>query len=268
MMHDLGPTGIVIPIHNKLKKLFCLSEWHKQYFLKTFPQFENNTDPYHYGIDHLKFGDVDETKKIRHSFIYSSFPNRGLIVLLKMWPLIKKKIPDATLNIYCDVYNDWSNKNFPEEMKEIQSMLWDESGVEKYYSQGIVYHGWVSKEKLAQGWKQSDVWFYPCKFAETFCLTALEAATTKTLAITNNLAALQNTVGDRGVSIEGDVITKEWQEKALNAIVDVLTNPAYKKELVDKNYEWSQEHTWKKRAVKFYDTYLEDIYKLKKESDL
>jgi hypothetical protein len=87
-------------------------------------------------------------------------------------------------------------------------------------------------------------------------LTALESATTKTLAITNNLAALQNTVGDRGVSIEGDVTTEEWQEKALNAIVDILNNPERKQELINKNYEWAKEHTWEKRATTFYNQFL------------
>jgi hypothetical protein len=256
IIHDIGPSGVVIPVNDKIEKIFCLTGWHKKHFTNVFPQFADRTEAYHYGIDHTKFGDVNVTQKNSRSFIYSSFPNRGLIILLKMWPKIKAKIPEATLHIYSDVFGSWANQNYPEEMKEIQAMLWDEFGVEKYYKQGIIYHGWVSKEELAKGWKQADIWFYPCKFAETFCLTALEAATTKTLAITNNLAALQNTVGDRGVSIEGDVTTEEWQEKALNAIVDILNNPERKQELINKNYEWAKEHTWEKRATTFYNQFL------------
>ena len=62
----------------------------------------------------------------------------------------------------------------------------------------IYYHGWFDKQTLADAWLSADIWFYPCIFMETFCLTALEAATTRTFAVTNDLAALQNTFGDRG----------------------------------------------------------------------
>lgn len=174
-----------------------------------------------------------------------------------MWDSIKAKFPKATLNIYCDVFGEWANKNYPEEMKEIQSMLWDKDGVEKYYNRGIIYHGWVSKEKLSKGWSDAEIWFYPCKFAETFCLTALEAATSKTLAITNNLAALQDTVGDRGVSIEGDVETIEWQEKALKKLEEILNNKEEKERLINKNYEWAKEHTWEKRTLDLINKYVE-----------
>ncbi len=37
---------------------------------------------------------------------------------------------------------------------------------------------------LEDAWKTADIWFYPCTFMETFCLTALEAAKSKTFVIT------------------------------------------------------------------------------------
>lgn len=259
VLHDLGPTGNVIPMHNKLKNVFCLTEWHKDYFLKNFPMMKEITHAFHYGIDfsHFKLDDEQNNRKIHFRFIYSSFPNRGLLVLLNMWDKIKKKLPFATLEIYSDVYNDWSNNNFPEMMKEIRSHLWDENGIEKYYARGIIYRSWVSKKQLAEGWKRASIWFYPCIFQETFCLTALEAALSKTLAISNNLAALRDTVGERGVAIEGDPMTQEWQDRALEEIVRILINKEEAKQLVEKNYEWALEHSWEKRAKEFYHTYLE-----------
>jgi len=250
VLHDIGPTGNIIPVHPKLKNIFCLTEWHKQFFLSQFPQFQNITKAFHYGIDMNTFGNVAENEKVRHSFIYSSFPNRGLIILLKMWPEIKKIWSDATLNIYSDVYGKWTNDNFPDEMKEIQNILFEDYKDDD----SINYYGWVSKKILADAWKKSDVWFYPCKFAETFCLTALEAATTKTLCITNHLAALQDTVGDRGLVVKGDATTMEWQEEVLRRLREL--NDQEKNELVEKNYSWALEHTWEKQAVKFLNEYI------------
>ena len=85
---------------------------------------------------------------------------------------------------------------------------------------------------------------------ETFCLTALEAATTRTFAITNDLAALQNTVGNRGAIIKGDASTKEWQEKSLETLFYYMDekNLMEKQELIETNYEWACELTWKNRA--------------------
>jgi glycosyltransferase involved in cell wall biosynthesis len=257
VLHDLIPSGSIIPVHPYIKKIICLTQWHKEYFLKIFPQFTDITDGFHYGINNDVFEEGETVEKVPNSFIYSSFPNRGLIILLKMWKQIRVILPDATLNIYCDLYGSgsqgkWVNYYFPEEMEEIRELL---KGLE-----GIFYHGWVSKEKLAIAWKSADIWFYPCKFAETFCLTALESATSKTLVITNNLAALQDTVGNRGCVISGDASTLEWQENALKVLefIQKPENKQYKDECINRNYQWSQEHHWKTRAELYFKKYIQE----------
>jgi len=260
ILHDLGLTGDIIPIHPKLKNIFCLSEWHVDYFLQTFPQFRQITKPFHYGIDFTNFivkndlmSSKDE-KKIKRSFIYSSFPNRGLLTILNMWPMIIQHYPDATLNIFCDLDNNWVNKFYPEEVAQIKMLL---ETVFKN-SKSIKNHGWVDKKTLAKYWKSTDIWFYPCNFRETFCLTALEAAATKTYIITNDLAALQNTVGDRGDVIHGDTVTSEWKNEAFNRICEYFDNPNNEKAqtLIQKNYEWALTHSWKDRANDLIINYL------------
>jgi len=150
------------------------------------------------------------------------------------------------------VFGKWANENYPDEMKAIQQILWDENGVEKYYNRGIIYHSWVSKKELARGWSQSEYWLYPCKFAETFCLTALEAARSKTLAICNNLGALVDVVGDRGVIINGDSTTEEWKQNTLEKLKEISSNEQTKKELIEKNYEWSLTHTWESQSQELF----------------
>jgi len=254
VLHDLGPTGSIIPVHPKLKKIFCLSEWHVGLVKKNFSALEDRIEHFYYGIDPVKWG--GKIEKVANRFIYSSFPNRGLLPLLQIWPKICSKIKDAELHIYCDVNGKWVNDNFPDEMNLIRQMLAE--------AKQVVYHGWVNKEELAKGWLSADVWFYPCKFMETFCLTALEAAYTRTLAITNGLAALENTVGERGVTIEGDVMTEDWQDRALGAIVWALGNKKYKDKLLDTNYNWASEMTWEQRAKEMLHIYLnQNIYENK-----
>lgn len=253
VIHDLTPSGIVIPIDKKLKNIFCLTEWHVYYFTNIFTSLKQITVPFYYGIDN-RFKNNITNNKIKNKFIYSSFPNRGLLQLLQMWPKIIEKIPTSTLHIYSDVNNKWSNDVEPEKMQQIRELLSTLSD-SKY---GIHYHGWVSKQQLAEAWLTSDIWFYPCTFMETFCLTALEAASSRTFAITNDLAALQNTVGNRGCIIKGDPTTQEWQQTALEYIFFYMdeNNRKLKEQHIENNYQWSIQLSWSQQAKKLLDEYI------------
>lgn len=253
VLHDTKATGIIIPLHNKIRKILCLTDWHSELFLKDFPQFKEKTESFSYGIDTNIF---KPNKKIKNSFIYSSFPNRGLLPLLQMWPKIKTAIPDATLNVYSDINGVWVNKVAKDQMDEIKRLI--KSGLD-----GVEIKGWVSKKELARAWSTADIWLYPCIFEETFCLTALEAAATKTLAITCPLAALNETVGDRGILIQGNPFEQEWQDKALSIILSIVNDIQRKNKLLDKNYSWAEKTTWKYRGEEFLRKYIDEINVIK-----
>jgi len=254
VLHDLTPTGSFIEYKNnkKLKNIFCLTEWHVSYFNNIFSMFNDITVPHYYGIDVDKFD--QKIEKIPYKFIYSSFPNRGLYQLLQMWPKIYEKENRASLHIYADLENKWVNSVAPQLMIKVKELI------EKYKDMNlnIHHHGWVSKSKLYESWMSADVWFYPCTFAETFCLTAAEAAISKTLVITDDLAALQNTVGDRGIVIPGDPNTDQWKEQALQEVFKFLENredPLYN-DYITRNYEWARKLTWENQANELIDKYI------------
>ena len=250
VLHDLGPTGCVIPMHDKLKKVICLTKWHEDYFLESFPMFKGKTDHLYYGVDSSRFKPA--SNKVRNSFIYSSFPNRGLLPLLQMWPAIKRAVPDATLNVYSDVNGKWVNEVAKEQMDEIRRIL-SGGGMD-----GVTVHGWVSKDELAAAWSRADFWLYPCIFKETFCLTALEAAASKTFAIATPLAALNETVGDRGILVPGNPLEPQWQIQAINELLLLIADPTRKNSLINRNYKWAVESTWEARGKQFSKQYLEN----------
>jgi predicted O-methyltransferase YrrM len=253
VVHDLTPSGIVIPLDKKLKKIFCLTEWHVEHFTNIFPSLKDITVPFYYGIDveHFK----SNVSKQPYKFIYSSFPNRGLLSLLQMWPKIYEYQPFASLHIYCDVDGKWVNEVQGEMMNQIRQLMIEYEVKEN--GMNIYYYGWVNKQVLAEAWSTASIWFYPCTFMETFCLTALEAALTKTLVITNHLAALQNTVGDRGVIIEGNPLDKEWQEKAIVQIKPyLLPEKTLQNEFINRNFEWASKLSWASQSKKLLDDYI------------
>jgi hypothetical protein len=241
IFHDLLTPDTIIPIHPKLKWIFGLTEWHCDHIAKIFPHFSNIITPLNYGIDQSLF-ESTEGQKIKNSFIYSSFPNRGLVVLLRMWSRITSAFPDSVLNVYCNLDGDWVNRVIPEEMVEIKSLI-DQPGIN--------YHSWVSKSELADAWKSAEYWLYPCTFKETFCLTALEAAISKTFVISNGLAALGETIGDRGLNIPGNPLTSEWQTECLKKLFCVM-DCTFLQDTIS-NYQWAKSLSWESQAGKLLD---------------
>lgn len=122
--------------------------------------------------------------------------------------------------------------SFPTLMNEIKELL--------TILPNVMYHGCVSKHELYESWKTADVWFYPTAFSETFCVTALEAAASKTLVVATNLAGLQHTVGDRGILFDPMCS----QNQVFQLLKDTLENEDLKKSLIERNYEWAKMNTW------------------------
>jgi hypothetical protein len=247
VVHDLIPSGNIIPYDPKFKGILCMTEWHKEYFINLFPSFEDITTVFPNGINIDQY--PTNIVKKKNTFIYSSFANRGLINLLKMFPKIRAKIPDAELHVFCDTKNNWVRSVANDEMDQIEKLL-------ELQSEYVINHGWVSKTILTKYFLESEYWLYPCTFMETFCITALEAAASNTLAITNDLAALKNTVDGRGIVIPGDANTEEWQENAINEILNIIDEKEIKDKLLQENRLWAEKHDWKNITLEFIKKYI------------
>ena len=245
VLHDLLRDNEIIHISDNLKNILCLTEWHKQHVLQHFPSLEKRISVMSYAVDTFKFPE----KKVKpFSFIFPSFPNRGLLQLLRIFPEILKKYPQATLNVFCDTKMDWLQKNFKEDMDLIELHL---------NQPNVTNHGWVSESVLQKYWSESHVLFYPCVFKETYCRVVLEAAASKTLVVTNDLAALNETVSNRGIIIPGDANSDEWKKKALSALFEVLDNPFICHAYVQKNYQWALiDKNYKKVINDFSNLYI------------
>ena len=249
ILHDLIPEGEIIMRHSKLRKILALSDYHVNFLNGMFPSLSDLTEKFEYGIDIDKFmvnKEVEEERKVKNRFIYSSFANRGLLNLLEMWRDIRKVLDGATLHIHCDIENKWVNSVSKGEMDKIRGLLFD------LKEEGIVYRGWTSKKELSLSWKQAEVWFYTTTFLETFCLTALEAAVSQTLAVTFPIGSLVETVGDRGLLLNRNVLTVEGREIILGELFSLLLGDNKRREeLIKRNYIWGQKKAWSERGAEF-----------------
>lgn len=227
VLHDTARENDIIINHKNLAGVLCLSDWHKQNFLEYYPSCHHNTSTVSYGLDITEYPQIDREE---YMFIYPNFPNRGLVHLLRMWPKILQKYPTAKLHTFCNTKNNWCQQYWKQDMDEIDRLLIE-------LKDTVIDHGWVNGSVLREYWAKAHVWFYPCTFKETCCLTAWEAAASKTLAVTNHLAALKESVGDRGLIIDGDASTVEWQDQALDSMFNVIDN-GLEQDFITRNYDW------------------------------
>jgi hypothetical protein len=111
VVHDLTPTGIVIPINPKLKNIFCLNQSHSNYISNIFPTLKNIIVPFYCGIDD-EFTNINIKQfKETYQFIYSKLSwNKQANILLNEY-IFKNNLE------YKNIYN-WTN-NLPEGSKEI-----------------------------------------------------------------------------------------------------------------------------------------------------
>lgn len=245
VLHDLAIEGDIVPVTDKLTGILCISEWQKEQFLRVFPSFKNKIHIISYGIETSEYSNLENKKK--YSFIYPSFPNRGLLYLLKMFPKIVERYPDAKLNVFCNL--DLAYLHYAkEEIDEIRSLLDQQSTT-------VTNHGWVNRETLNQYWSESHIWFYPCTFAETCCRVAMEASASKTFAICNDLGALTETVGSRGAIIPGDPKTEEWQSNALTNLFFTLDHQL-ENIFIEKNYSWAKTKSYSSVVADFETRFL------------
>lgn len=248
ILHDFANKQDIIAKYPNLLGIFCVSEWHKSQFLSLFANCESITGIISHGIETDLYPIIEKEK---YTFIYSSFADRGLLQLLKMWKKIVERYPTAHLNIFCNLQHKWSQMVAENEMVEIQKIINENRN-------SITNHGWVNGKILREFWAKSHIWFYPCTYEETCCLSAWEAAASKTLVVTNHLAALKTSVGNRGVIIEGDARQQWWHDTALQRLFQVLDSNG-EKEYTEKNYEWVKTKNFKNVVNDFERNYISYI---------
>ena len=226
--HDIASPEQMIPFFPNLKGVLFISNWAREQFHSIFENVSRDmTKVISYGIDVDKFV-MSKISNNKRWFIYSSFANRGLLELLKMFPRIVERYPDAVLNVFCDLENSWLLEHHGGQVEEIKVLLKEQ---EKY----VVNHGWVNQKMLNSFWSMSGIWFYPCTFAETCCLTSYEAAASRTLAISNDLGALKE---NSSVVIPGDAMSDEWKDRALGKLFELMDDEREFNRVVEANFDW------------------------------
>jgi predicted SAM-dependent methyltransferase len=236
----------------QVKKFAVLSDWHKEFVMHHHKITEDKIAFTINGVNADLWKDVDSIQK-KNKIFYSSSLDRGLLELLKIFPILRKNVPDLELVIAYGMHN-WeqaiktrgNQKIEVDHLNEIKELM---------KQPGINYVGRLSKKELAKQQMECKAWLYPTWFCETFCITAVDAGLAKCAILTTKLAGLITTVDNAGILIDGISSSSQYQEKFIQESIKLLTDEDYRKCWADKAYNKMKDYTWKKAANTWIDIF-------------
>lgn len=115
---------------------------------------------------------------------YTSTPFRGLDVLLAAMPLIRAAIPGTRLKVFSSL----EPYGVPVE-RDPYAALYDRCRA----TEGVEYVGSVSQPALAAALREVTALAYPNRYAETSCVSVMEAMAAGCLVVSSQLGALSET---------------------------------------------------------------------------
>ncbi len=167
--------------------------------------------------------------------IYGSSYDRGCEHLLKIWPDVKKEVPEAQLRIFYgwDLFERMFKDN-------PASMAWKEKmeGMMKY--EGITHLGRISHEACIKEHENAGIWAYPTHFGEISCITAMRAQVYGSIPVVVDYAALEETV-QHGVKVKGDIYDSEVREEYKKQLISLLKDNKRQEEIRGPMMKWAKE---------------------------
>lgn len=176
---------------------------------------------------------VSKTTRDKRVFYGSSY-DRGLEHLLRMWPDVKKAVPEAELHIF---YGWKLFKQFYANNPERMSWMAEMNKMMEY--DGVFHHGRVAQYLALEAMKECGVWGYPTHFGEINCINAIKAQAVGCVPVVINYAALETTV-QHGIKIDGDIYDPKVREKFKKELIAILKDPKRQEEIAKKSIPWAK----------------------------
>jgi glycosyltransferase involved in cell wall biosynthesis len=235
-------------VQDAFNAIALVSDWQRDQFIRAFNIPPQRTALLRYAVappflGRFKPGESIVAAKTRPPVLaYTSTPFRGLDVLLRVFPEIRQRVPDVRLKVFSamSIYLATAEE--------------DQSQYGHLYqlcrqTQGVEYMGAVSQPDLAEELSRVAVLAYSNTFAETSCISVLEAMASGCSVVTSALGALPETAAGFAKLIPIDSSIDEYQRQFVDATVQTLAelerpqtdeHLARQVQYVADNYDWNQ----------------------------
>lgn len=222
---NLTNEQILAKWSGSISKCVALTGWHKNEFVKLYPNLADKIITINNGIKLDLFPEA--YVKFKNRFVFTSRPERGLKNLLLMWKDISANVPGASLKIssYKDNYNE-------KELNEIKALIATYDNVE------VV--GQLNPDELYNLISSAEYWVFPSMFCETSCITSLEMLYSEVVCFYYPIAGITETINGHGVEL--------IHGKELSTILEVIANKDRVISLRENGKTYAAECTWENRA--------------------
>jgi UDP-glucose:(glucosyl)LPS alpha-1,2-glucosyltransferase len=241
----------------RFHRIVFVSNWQAQGFIRHFGIPWSHCVVMHNAIEPVPVADsrfdlVSTDLPIR--LIYTSAPDRGLVILYHVFKKISAERDDVELDVYSsyELYG-WEARD--REWAPLYDALRKTSRV--------AYHGAVPNERLRRAMAASNVFAYPSIGLETSCLSLMEAMSAGLVCVHPNYAALYETAANWTAMYQ-------WQDdprshavvfyKALTSVIDALRSGDRKlmNSLVAQKAYADEHYRWDHRAEQ-WEAFLRDL---------
>ena len=204
-------------------RVLCLSEWQLRHLASLYPFCADKLGLVRNGIQLSYFEGPPVERATR--VLSTSAPDRGLVILLELWPQVRAEVPEAVLSYaYCDVYD-----RIAAERPGLEAQI--ERAEELSRQPGVTALGSLPQPAIAQLMRESLVWVHPSfstaydsPMHETSCIGAIEAQAAGCCVVVSNWGALPETV-KAGRFVSGEPGSAQWRSELVSEIVRGLVDP-------------------------------------------
>jgi len=206
----------------------------------------NHADFVPNGIDLERFTGA----RIRRPFsaLYTSSPDRGLEVLLDVWPAISTDEPGARLEIAYGWQNiDRAIAAGDEGLAALKGRVMRRVAQMK---DTVTWLGRLDQDTLAEKFLSTSVWLYPTTFLETSCIGAMEAMAAGCIPVTTDAGALGDLVDGAGVVVRGPdgaramPTSHPWRTYYAAVARGTMATPDWREPLRQKGRDRAAMYTW------------------------
>lgn len=182
--------------------VLAMCKWHARQLVKRFSSAKENLRLISNGIkiDLIEETEKKEIKRNPKKIIYTSSPDRGLKPALISFKKAREYVPDLEFHTFygwdnIDVLIKKNPKSYFVNLKKEIMELADQPGVHM--------HGRITQNQLYEEWLSSGIWIYETNFAETSCISCMEAQAMGAIPLFSPIYAQGENV-QWGIPIEGD----------------------------------------------------------------
>lgn len=195
------------------------------------------------GIDLKMF----ENPKIKRKpiCIHTTLPVRGLDLQLKIWPEVKKAVPEAIFKVFSSM-SLWFRQDKGKMKKTIDELK---------KLEGVVYSKPVSQKKLAKELLKAKVFLYPNAYIlESSGISTIEARAAGCAIVTSNLGGLKEAACGN-MLISGKPGSADYISAFIEKTVFLLKNNSYCERISRYNVKTASIYDWKYIARELIDVF-------------